>query len=194
MAAEAVPFQAGFSRSHFSRAASKRSATFPRNLPRHPRNSDVAVGYSRSIFPEDIADPHHSRNLFRAEPRKQIPPNGLGMNRPCSRQRTLPEFGQLDENNTTPPILAINQLAFLHARELVREPAFVPPHRSGQVLLTHLPFADAVKPRQDSKICTGKSSAFRKILCNAAHHLVAHDLESVPYPKFLWRQKLAGHR
>jgi hypothetical protein len=63
---------------------------------------------------------------------------------------------------------------------LVREPAFVPPHYSGQILLTHLPFADAGETGQDSKIGTGKSSAFRKVLCDAAHHLVAHDLPSRP--------------
>lgn len=106
----------------------------------------------------------------------------------------FPEFGQLDENDTIPAIVSLNQLACLHARELVREPAFVPPHYSGQILLTHLPFADTGETGQDSKIGTGKSSAFRKVLCDAAHHLVAHDLERVPYPKFLWRQRLSGHR
>ena len=112
------------------------------------------------------------------------------MNWPCSRQRIFSEFGQFDENHTIPTIVALNQLAFLHARELVREPAFVPPHGSGQVLLTHLPFANVGETGEHPKIGTGKPSPFRNVPRDAAHHLVAHDLERVPYPKFLWRQRL----
>ena len=115
------------------------------------------------------------------------------MNWPCSRQQIFPKFRQLDENDPIPAVVPLNQLPCLHARELVREPAFVPPHCSGQILLTHLPFADGRETGQNSKIWTGKSSAFRNILRDTAHHLVAHDLERVPYPKFLWRQRFGGH-
>ena len=115
------------------------------------------------------------------------------MNRPCCRKLIFARLGQLNENDTIPTIAAFNQLALLHARELVREPAFIPTHRSGQILLTHLPFAEIPQTGQNPEIGTGKPGSFCQVFRDATHNFIAHDFERVPYPKFLWGKRFAGH-
>ena len=63
------------------------------------------------------------------------------MDWPRSIQLLPAELGEYYENRGLVSTAALNESSFLHSRELVRKPALVPVHHSGQCLLAELTFA-----------------------------------------------------
>ena len=117
--------------------------------------------------------------------RQQIPPNRSRMDRPGSIQLFYARFGKRNQNscpvNTTP----LNQPSFLHSRQLMREPAFIPIHHAGQRLLPHLTFPNHGKTRQHTKLRTRKFGPLRDVPPNAPQHIFVHQHEGMPHTKLL---------
>jgi hypothetical protein len=61
--------------------------------------------------------------------------------RASSIQLFSAEFGKCNEDSLSVSTTALNEPSFLHSRQLMREPAFIPGHHAGQGLLPHLTFA-----------------------------------------------------
>jgi hypothetical protein len=106
------------------------------------------------FFTEKIAHSNDGIDLFGAEPRQQIPPNGFRMYRARSIQLFSAEFGKHYENSFPVNMTALNECSFLHSRQLMREAALAPSHHAGQRLLSHLTFAKGSEARQNSKLRT----------------------------------------
>jgi hypothetical protein len=65
------------------------------------------------------------------------------MNGARSLQLLSTVAGEGYENGALIGLAPLDEFSFLHPRELMREPAFIPAHGVGQRLLTHLPFAES---------------------------------------------------
>src|SRR5580692_11193448 len=104
------------------------------------------------IFTEKIAHPDDSSDLFGGEPRQQIPPNRFRMNRAGGGQLFPAVCGKRHKNSFPIRRSALDECSFLHARQLMREAAFIPGHHSGKRLLAHLTLAYGCETRQNAKL------------------------------------------
>jgi hypothetical protein len=80
--------------------------------------------------------------MFGREPRDEMTPHGLRMNRPRLLQGFASGPGDGNLRTIFNRLRSREQIALLHARELMRDSALVPVQRKGQLSLTQSSVTD----------------------------------------------------
>ena len=62
--------------------------------------------------------------------------------------------GKDNEDSFPVSMTALNEVSFLHSRQLMREATLIPGHHTGQRLLAHFTFANGIEARQYAKLRT----------------------------------------
>jgi hypothetical protein len=93
--------------------------------------------------------------------------------------------GEHDEDGTIFGIPSLDELALLHAREVMGKTTFVPTQTVGKSLLTHLTFAESGQAGEDTKVGARQAGAVSDVTPDAGKDIISHQSEGMPDPKFL---------